>query len=111
MVVSLIPTVAFANTGGTAASATTQTTGAQTYTVDVTNSSHKVSDTSGTPVNAQIDSTGIILNPGDKLVWTSTGGKEKRLTGMMDHHGDDNYPYTYSTGVGFKIVKSNASEN
>lgn len=111
MVVSLIPTVAFANTGEAEAAVATQTSSPKTYTVDVTNSSHKVGVNGGTPVNSQIDSTGIILNPGDKLVWTSTGGKTKRLTGMMDHHGDDNYPYTYSTGVGFKIVKSNASEN
>lgn len=106
LVVGMMPSFALAADNTTPQ----QRGGANTYTVDVTNSNYKVGVNGAEPAESRIGSTGIILNPGDKLVWTSTGGKKVRSSGMMDHHGDDNYPYEYSTGVGFKIIKSNANE-
>lgn len=98
MALSLTPTIAFANE-------TAQQTGSSnTYTVDLKD--WKVGVNGATPVDAQIGTTGIILYPGDKLVWTSTATKEVFSTGMMDHHDDNNYPYIYSQGVGFSIVRA-----
>lgn len=65
MGVSLTPTIAFAN--GTAQ----QNGSSNTYMVDLKD--WKVGVNGATPVDAQIGTTGIILYPGDKLVWTSKG--------------------------------------
>lgn len=98
MAVSLTPTIALANE-------TAQQTGSSnTYTVDLKD--WKVGVNGATPVDAQIGTTGIILYPGDKLVWTSTATKEPFVNGMMDHHDDNNWPYKYSQGVGFSIIKA-----
>ena len=106
LVVGVMPSFASAADN----TASEQRSSTNIYTVDVTDSNHKVGVNGAEPVESKIGSTGIILNPGDKLVWSSTGGKTVRSSGMMDHHGDNNYPYQYSTGVGFKIIRSNDND-